>query len=776
MSDLTSASAPQPFSMLGAPPSPTSKLGALGLPNDGDARVAVDDDSAQPDMEAAGRLKAWIESPNIAEEIPEDVGDRIAITVLREFDLDENSRADWKEKYDKWLKFAMQVADEKTYPWPQASNVIYPLITSASIQFAARAYPAIIKDRNVVKGTVLGPDNGIPAVDPRTGQPAQGQNGQPHWIVPPGQKKKRADKIGEHMSWQLLDEQEEWEPQTDKMLIVLPIVGTMFRKSYFDPGMQRNVSETVDASHLCVNYKAKSFETAPRVSEIMLLYPHEVIERIRSGVFLDQDYGFDQDAGQDDDAPITFIEQHRRWDLDEDGYSEPYIVTVARDSGKLARIKAAYDLEGVFFSSKDHQIRKIETISYYTKYGFIPSPESGVYDLGFGHLLYPINEAINSSLNQMFDAGHLQNAGGGFIGSGLSMNTGAVRFQVGEYKPVNNQGGTIRDNIFPLPFGGPSPVLFELMKFLVDSGKEVAAVKDVMVGDLPGDNTSGVATLAMIEQGLKVFTAIYKRIHRSLKREFKKLFRLNRLYLPVQAGYQIGDEWHEITQADYEQGAGVEPVSDPQMITDMQKLGRAQFLMQFKDDPWFKPRILRERMLDAALFPDAESLLVDSLPPNPEAGMAVAKLALEKERMGLHEKEVQIRAANEEAERDIKRAQDHTSGVLKLAQAINQLAQASKADHEVNQGWYATHLNSLRFEMDKLNAQSNAVPATASPAGVAGIGQPQPADGNVGTATPAMAPPPGVGPGAGVPGGLPAVPGAQSGGGMAGQPGGAPVG
>lgn len=700
----------------GAPglPSALTALAALPrLPTDGEGTLAADIEGGKPDMEHAQQLLDWSRSINIADELPDDQRREIAQRVLREYNLDEESRAEWREKYDRWLDFAMQITQPKTYPWPQSSNVIYPLITSASLQFAARAYPAVIRDRDVVKGAINGPDDGTPAIDPSTGQPAMqpgppGPDGQPQpvpvWQVAPGDKKKRADRIGEHMSWQLLEEQPEWEPQTDALLVILPIVGTMFRKTYFDPSLQRNVSETVTAAQLCVNYKAKSFETAPRHSEIVDKYPHEIETMIRSGVFLDEEYGQNQDAGQDEDAFTTFIEQHRRLDLDDDGYPEPYIVTVARDSGKLARIKAAYDFEGVMFSGRDHRVVSIQAIPFYTKYGFIPSPVSGVYDVGFGHLLFPINEAINSSLNQMFDAGHLANAGGGFIGSGLSMNTGAVRFQVGEYKPVNNSGGSIRENVFPIPFPGPNPVLFSLLQFLVEAGKEVAAIKDVMVGDLPGDNTSGVATLAMIEQGLSVFSAIYKRVHRSLKKEFLKLFRLNRIYLPVESGYRRGDEWKFITQRDYQEGAGVEPVSDPKMVTDMQKLGRAQFLMQFKDDSWFKPREIRLKMLDAALFPDADDLLVPSMPPNPEIAGQVAELQLQKETLDLRAQDLHIRAANEQAERAIAERKAVPENILRLAQAVNQLAQAKKADSEADQGWYDLQLAALKHDLERLNA------------------------------------------------------------------------
>jgi chaperonin GroES len=696
------------------------------MPTDGDGLLAEAEWQGREgaNRELADQLMRWIKMPNIAEDqsIPEDTLNTIANRVKQDYDLDEESRAEWKSAYEKWLDQAMQIAEEKSYPWPGASNVRYPLLTNAAIQFAARAYPSIVRDRNVVKGTVIGDDKGEPVIDPNTGQQAQmpspdGQM-QPVWKVAPGAKATRADNIGRHMSWQLLDEQEEWEPQTDRMLIVLPIVGTMFRKSYFDPGMQRNMSETVTALNLCINYKAKSFETAPRVTEIIDLYPHEIEEKIRAGIFIDQFYGENFDAGQDQEAVVTFLEQHRRWDLDGDGYTEPYIITIARDSCKLARIRAAYDEETVFFSAVDHRIRKIDPVKYYTKYPFIPNPMSNVYDVGFGHLLNPINEAINTTLNQMFDAGHLANAGGGFIGSGLSMNSGAVRFQIGEYKVVNGLGGSIRDSILPLPFQGPNPVLFSLLQFLMEAGKEIAAVKDVLSGDLPGDNVSAVTTMAVIEQGLKVFTAIHQRIHRSLKSEFKKLFRLNRIYLPVQTGYRMGDVWHEITQADYQAGAGIEPVSDPRMITDMQRLGRAQFLMQFMNDPWFNGREIRRRILDASLIDNSDALMVEQPPADPQAMAAQADLKL-------REAELQIRAAHEQADVQIRRGKDKADEIRILTQGILNLANAAKADAQVDQGWVAHNIAMLKLQVDALNAGSDQ--PDVNPAAIAGLpGAPQP--------------------------------------------------
>ncbi len=581
-----------------------------------------------PNPEQIQKLKGWIASINIAEELEDTLLTTIGSRVVEEYKIDDTSRADWKTKTEEAMDLAMQVAKEKQFPWPKAANIIYPLVTTASTQFAARAYPAIVNGRSVVKGVVVGEDTGTPQIgpdgtplmqngppDPQTGQPTP----VPVWAVPPGGKRIKADQIGEHMSWQLLDEQPEWEPETDQLMHLLPIVGCAFRKSYFDPGKGRNCSVMVSPMHFVVNYKAKSLETAPRCTEELEFYPREIEEMERSGVFKapKTPYGEAEGSEGDRDKPHQFLEQHRYWDLDEDGYSEPYIVTVHKSSQQVARIVARYDADGIHFNARNHKIAKIDPVHYYTKYDFIPNPDGGIYSLGFGQLLRPINEGINTVLNQMLDAGTLQNTGGGFIGKGLSMNAGAIRFQMGEYKVVNVAGGTLKENIVPMQFAGPSEVLFKLLGFLVESGKEIAAVKDVLTGDQKASNVPATTTLALIEQGLKVFTAIYKRVHRALKSELNKLYRLNRVYGDEKSQYKVGDAWKTVLKQDYVTGSGVEPYSDPSMVSDMQRMGRAQFLLGFRNDPNVNGVKILERAFTAADIENISELIVEQTPPNP---------------------------------------------------------------------------------------------------------------------------------------------------------------
>lgn len=645
------------------------------------------------EQDGAAWLLAQTRTVNIAEELEEDELSRIGQQVLREFEIDDESRSEWMERSRTALDLAMQVAKTKTFPWPNCSNIVYPLMTTAAIRFQAQAYPAIVSDRGIVKGVVVGSDEGVPEISPEDGTPLiqMGEDGQPQgpvWETPPGEKRRRADRIGDHMSWQLLEEMESWEEDTDKLLLILPIAGCAFRKTFFDPGLGYNCSDLVPAQNLVINYWAKSMERAPRISEIVEFYPHEIEENVRNGLWLDHDYGMQTSeesehppSGDDEDAPHEFIEQHRRLDLDGDGYAEPYIVTEHRATAKVARIVARFDEDGVKVGS-DGRVIRIAPVHYYTKYDFMPSPEGAIYGVGFGQLLGPINAAVNATINQMIDAGTQQNAGGGFIGRNLSMKGGNIRFKMGEYVPVNAPGQAIRDNIVSLEHKGPSLVLFQLLGFLVDAGREIAATKDILTGEARSAEMSPTTVLALIEQGMKVFTAIYKRIYRAAKKEYEKLYRLNRIYMEDDSGYRKNGEWTEVTRADYEQGSGVVPVSDPSMVSKMQEMARAQFLMQFRPDPLMNPVEINRRVLEAAQIEDVDDLFAKEQAPDPRVVAEAAKMKLEVEKL-------RIESDNARVEQ-----------IKDMAQAVKYLAEADKANGAQSLAETTAYISALKAEFD----------------------------------------------------------------------------
>lgn len=572
---------------------------------------AVEPDEPDERAETLQRLLALIDSPNIAadETLAEKLGP-LGDKVCRETQIDINSRDKWERRTKAGMELAMQEVENKTYPWPGAANVKYPLMTSAAIQFQARAYPAIVSGKNVVKAQVEGSDPG-------------------------GKKRAKGDRVAAHMSWQLLTEMPEWEAEVDRMLLALPIEGCAFKKTYFDQAKGRNCSDYVSAMDLIVNHSAKSLEVAPRITHQFPLYPYQIRERINAGVYLDFDWGTASgtDANNDVDAPHWFYEQHRREDLDGDGYPEPYIVTVHKDSQKVVRIKACFSDKTVIVGN-DGAIIRIEPKKYFTKVPFIPNPDGGFYDIGFGWLLSPMNAAVNTVLNQLLDAGHLANTGGGFIGNGLRLTGGTMRFVPGEYKEADATGGSLRENIVPLTFPGPNPVLFELLGLLIEAGREIASVKDVLTGDQPAANTPATTTLALIEQGLKVFTAIYKRIHRALKDEFGKLYELNREHFDLEGYLLFHDMAPDVLSADYQgDPMDIVPVSDPTVVSDMQRLARAEFLGQFKGEPGINPMAITRRQWDAAGIENQEELIAPQTGPDPATMAQLAKLTAEIEEM-----------------------------------------------------------------------------------------------------------------------------------------------
>jgi chaperonin GroES len=492
-----------------------------------------------------------------------------------------------------------------------------------------------------------------------------------------GSKRERADRIGQHMTWQLLYRMPGWEEETDRLLLMLPITGCVFRKTYYDSIANANTSEIVSAEDFIVNYWAKSLDSAPRYTHVLRYYPHEVMEKIAAGLWLSVKY--DPTEDNDEEGLVEFYEQHRNIDLDGDGYPEPYVVTTTRD-GEVARIVPCFGKDevtvatsvGLFRLSDIEQgalegthIVKIERRQYFTKYGFIPAPDGSFYDIGFGALLEDLSEPINSAINQMLDAGALQNAGGGFLGSGVNHRGGNVAFRLGEWKRLDTTNSLpLRDQIYRLEHPGPSAVLFNLVGMLVQSAKEITSVQDVMTGEGQA-NQPATTTLALIEQGHKTMTAIFKRIHRAFGQELRILRRLNRDYLDEEEYFQLNDAdgagQAQVGRADYEdKDLDVMPVSDPNMVSDMQKMARAQALMGFMNDPLVNQVEIRRFALNAMGMGAETKKLLDVPPPSPDPKVLIEGM---KEARAKLESAAKVRGADAKASLDAMTAAEVAFGL-----------------------------------------------------------------------------------------------------------------
>lgn len=622
--------------------------------------VAADDAVVeQAAVSAEQALAVLIASPNIAAAMEDTDLSKIAAQVCQEYELDDASRGEWLKMNKEAMKLATMVAEAKDYPFKGAANIKYPLIATAALQFNARSYPAIVPADRVVKCKVRGRD-------------------------PQGTKAARAERVSEYMSDQLLNEMTEWEEDTDRLLMMLPIEGSVFRKVWFDPAVGRNVSRLVRAENFVVNSCASSIESAPRKTEKLYLYPYEMQERILDGRFVEFDWKNtapenDKAGEEDDDAPHLFLEQHRLLDLDEDGYPEPYIVTVHQSTQKVVRVVANYGPETITLDPSRQKVLAIRPESYFVHYQFMPNPNGGFYAMGLGWLLGSTNETINTTLNQMMDAGHLANTQGGLISSVLGLREKSIRLERGEWRVINTSG-PINQSIMPITYPGPPEVLFKLLGLLIESAKEMSATKDVMTGEGPA-SAPATTTLALIEQGLQVFNAIYKRTHRAVKGEMAILARLNSRNAQVlEPRYQaFFDAPEPVSMAeDFNmQDMDILPVSDPQSVTKMQKIAKAQMVLESgAQNPMVNQAEALKRFYEAADVEDIDKLIVPPPEPDP-AEMAFMEAVKE---LGLQEQMAKITESYTKALKNVADAEAAEEGTqLSLYQSFLQALQAEHA-------------------------------------------------------------------------------------------------
>lgn len=607
-------------------------------------------DRVRADLEPKGNsLREYLELTNIAETLSDEDLKKIGSEALEGYKRDLASRREWEDQLDEWMKLATQVREPRSFPWSGASNVKYPLLTTAAMQFAARAYPSLIPSNGkVVQSQVIGKD-------------------------PDGQKHELATRVNTFMSYQIMCEMDGWEEDMDKLLIMIPVTGLAFKKTYWDPVIQQNKSKLILPKNLVVNYWAECLETAERITEIIEMSPRIFEEKKRAGLFLNKVLGepaspevvninaystpYDKStqppAPTDSTTPYVFGEQHTYLDLDNDGYKEPYIVTFDVSSGCVVRITARYSDETMFYND-DGDLLKIEPLQYYTKFGFVPNPDGSFYDIGFGVLLGPINEAVNTLINQLTDSGTLNNLQAGFLGKGLRLKMGESPFKPGEWKGVNATGDDLRKQIIPLPTKEPSAVLFQLMGALITSGKELASVAEIFTGKMPGQNTPATTTMASIEQGMKVFTAVYKRLYRSLDSEFKKIFQLNATYLNPETTQEVTGI--EIGPDDFKQTSlyRIVPGADPTAVSQTEKLMKAQGLMELLQLGTLDPVVVTMRILEAQEQPNAMEVLHPSIretgqlpPPPPDPKLMAMEQKSKMDTLAAQQKMVQSQQDHE---------------------------------------------------------------------------------------------------------------------------------
>jgi len=621
------------------------------------------------------KITKFQSSVNLAEDLDEETLIGIGKECKHGYEIDRESRKDWENDLEEWTELATQVRFNKNFPWPDSSNVKYPLLSTAAMQFAARAYPSLVpSDGKVVKAKIIGKD-------------------------PMGAKKERADRVSGYMSYQLMYEMGDWEEDMDKLLMILPIVGTCFKKTYWDSSAQKMRSCLVLPKDLVVNNWAKSLDEAERISEVFEMSPRTLEERKRAKLFRDVELPEPRvrtDIGYsgDDTTPYTLIEQHCYLDLDDEGYKKPYIVTFEEDSGEVLRIASRWHVEDVELDDEGEIVR-IQPTQYYTKFSFVPNPDGSFYSIGFGVLLGPLNESVNTLINQLIDAGSINNLQSGWIGKGLKIRTGDTKFKLGEWKQVNATGDDLRKQIVPLPSKEPSDVLFKLMGALITSGKELASVAEIFTGKMPGQNTPATTTMASVEQGMKVFTAVYKRIYRSLEAEFKKLYKLNGIYLDPNKYITVLDTAigpDDFKSTDYD----VCPGADPTAVSQTEKLLKAQGLLELLQmvGPILDPIKIVGRVLEAQEQPNWQDLFSQEVQqsgqvpqqPDPKQMEMAQKAQLEQQKAAMKQEEtarkMELESRDREAQLAMKK-QEHAMDMQHKMQMNNVDAAIAQSKQQI---------------------------------------------------------------------------------------------
>jgi hypothetical protein len=543
---------------------------------------------------------------NLAEVLDDSVLGELSSDLQSKVREDLESREDWEEAIAKGLGLLGINYEDRSAPFLGASGVTHPLLSEAVTQFQAQAYKEMLPSDGPIKTKILG--------------------------IPTKETEDQARRVQDFMNYQITEIMEEFDPDTDQMLFYLPLTGSTFKKVYFDETKQRAVSKFVPAEDMLVPYSASDLRTAERVTHVVRMTYNDIRKLQVAGVYRDVEISETDDSedegaiqGRADellglrpnysDDSYTLYECHV--DLDLEGFEDtdmegnpsgimlPYIVTIDQSSGKVLSISRNFREEDTLKRKRQH----------FVHFKFLPG--FGFYGFGLLHTIGGLSRAATSILRQLIDAGTLSNLPAGFKARGVRIRNDDEPLNPGEFRDIDVPGGDLKNSIIPLPYKEPSATLAQLLGVVVDSGKSFAQVADAKIADMNSQAPVGT-TVALIEQGSKIISAIHKRLHYAQKQEFRMLgeiFSEN----PVPYPYFVGNVPPETMQKDFDGRIDILPVSDPNIFSMAQRLSLAQTQLQMAQAA---PELhnLREayrRMYDALNIKNIDAILPEPQEPQP---------------------------------------------------------------------------------------------------------------------------------------------------------------
>ena len=535
------------------------------------AEILVENENLFIDEEIQGSQPQEMDfNSNLVDFLGEDILQNISNDLLSSIKSDKQSRSEWEKTYTDGLKYlGMKFDDSRSQPFEGSSGVVHPILAEAATQFQAQAYKEMLPAKGPVKTEIVG------------ARTVETEN--------------QAERVQEFMNYYIMNVMEEYDPELDQMLFYLPLAGSTFKKVYFDFVLNRAVSKFIPPEDLIVPYEAPDISSAERITHAISMSANEIKKQQLSGFYANVDIG--SESYSDDLSDIaeaideiqgvspsykenrnrTVYEVHTVLDIEgfEDvdeqgnptGLKLPYIVTIEEDSEKVLSIRRNY-LPNDLLKNK---------INYFVQYKFMPG--LGFYGLGLSHMIGGLSKASTSILRQLIDAGTLANLPAGFKARGMRIRDEDDPLQPGEFRDIDTTGGSLRENLIPLPIKEPSSVLMQLLGILVDSGKRFAAIADMNVGDMNQAMPVGT-TVALLERGTQVMSAIHKRLHHSQKIEFGLMSKVFAEFLPPVYTFQVGTGPSEIKQQDFDDRVDIIPISDPNIFSQSQRVTLAQELLQ----------------------------------------------------------------------------------------------------------------------------------------------------------------------------------------------------
>ena len=536
---------------------------------------------------------------NLAEIVPEGELSTLANDLFGNFEEDKSTRGDWEKAYVDGLDLLGFKYTDRTQPFAGASSVTHPLLAETVTQFQAQAYKELLPADGPVRTQIVGN------------------------ITPDVQE--QANRVKDFMNYQIMDVMEEYDPDMDQLLFFLPLAGSAFKKVYYSDLKQRAVAEFIPAEDIVLPYLTTDIQSCERVCHVVTMMDNELRKKQASGFFRDIDIHpslptdsdiqskYNQLEGTNEESLMdtyNLLEFHVDLDLvgfeDPKGVKVPYIVTIDKGSTKVLSIYRNWN--------PNDQLKK--KVQYFVHYKFLPG--LGFYGFGLIHMLGGLSRTATSALRQLIDAGTLSNLPAGFKARGLRIRDDDSPIQPGEFRDVDAPGGAIRDGLMPLPYKGPDQVLYQLLGFVVQSGREFASIADQKIGDGSQANPVGT-TMALLERGSRVMSSIHKRLHYAQHIEFRILARVFAEYLPPTYPYAVRGGDRQIKLADFDDRVDVIPVSDPNIFSMTQRISLAQTQLQLaQSNPEIHNIYEAYRRMYMALGVDGiESILPPPAPPAP---------------------------------------------------------------------------------------------------------------------------------------------------------------